>query len=106
VVAQLTIPGKINSLEELKMTKSYDLEAAQNGLQQLKTTMESVRTQSNTFIGTIQAAADENSAKNIKTLVETFEGSLNTLLTTLEEEVVVKAGEAVNTIAAIVEANG
>jgi len=88
------------------MAKSYDYEAAQAGLQQLKTAMDSVRTQANTFIGTIQSAADENSAKNIKTLVESFETSLNAVLTTFEEEIVAKSEEAVATIGAIVEANG
>jgi F0F1-type ATP synthase membrane subunit b/b' len=88
------------------MAKSYDLEMAQAGFQQLKTTLESVQTQANTFISTIQNAADENSAKNIKTLVESFETSLKVVMDTLENEVVAKAGEAVDTIAAIAEANG
>lgn len=88
------------------MTKSYDFEAAQAGLQQLKTCLESVQTQANTFISTIQNAADENSAKNIKTLVESFEISLKTLMDVMENEVVAKADEAVATIAAIVDANG
>jgi len=88
------------------MAKSYDYEAAQAGLQQLKTALDGVQTQANTFINTIQGAADENSAKNIKTLVESFESSLKTVVTFFEEELVAKASEAVSTIGAIVEANG
>lgn len=88
------------------MAKSYDYEAAQAGLQQLKTALDGVQTQSNTFVNTIQGAADENSAKNIKTLIESFESALKTVMTFFEEELVAKASEAVDTIGAIVEANG
>jgi len=88
------------------MAKSYDYEAAQAGLQQLKASLESVQVQANTFVSTIQGAADENSAKNIKTLIESFENSLKVVMDLFENEVVSKAGEAVATIGAIVEANG
>jgi len=88
------------------MAKSYDFEAAQSGLQQLKVCLESILVQANTFISTVQGAADENSAKNIKDLVESFETTLKTVTSTFENELVAKAEEAVATIGSIVEANG
>ena len=88
------------------MAKSYDYEAASAGLAQLKSALDSVQTQANTYVSTIQGAADENSAKAIKTLVDTFQDSLKAVVTFFEQELVAKADEAVATIGAIVEANG
>ena len=86
--------------------KNYDVDAALQGLQQLKSCLEGVQVQANTFIQTIQGAADENTARNIKTLVETFEDKLKAVVDFFENELVSKSEQAVNTIVSIVEANG